>query len=198
MRNVAKIYFLQKYVNLFINKKLGRGLFAVFFFFIFQHSSVGYAMQNTEESEGQHSISHSVVKNKGKDLNTLSHEDEELIPLLPVRKEKNKNWKQSWFVKNVIVEFPIIGDLFRYNLSVSETMQKAGKSTSMLLGGSVGMMLDFIPVPTGNNMVASLTRSSVNMAIGMWVAVATYNTVVSLCDIVYQSPYKSSQDIPTL
>ncbi|OJW51138.1 MAG: hypothetical protein BGO67_12490 [Alphaproteobacteria bacterium 41-28] len=201
MYNVAKIYFLRKYVGLFIAKNLGKRLFILFFFFMLQHYSVGYAMQETDESVEQQSTRRSVVKNRGEDLSTLSQEDEEVVPLFPVTRERNKSWKQSWFVKNVIVEFPIIGDFFHYDLSASDTIKRAGKSTSMLLGGSVGMMLDFIPVPNDDNMAAHITKGSINMAIGMWIAVTTYNTVLSLGNIVYQcfsTPHQSSQDTQTL
>lgn len=199
MSNVAKIYFLRKYVGLFFDKNLSKRLFILFFFCTLQHYSVGYAMQQTDELVEQQSA-RSVVKNRGEGLNTLSHEDEEAIPLLSVTRKRNTHWKESWFVKNVIVEFPIIGDFFHHDLSASDTIKRVGKSTSMLLGGSVGMMLDFIPVPNNDNMAAHITRSSINMAIGMWVAATTYNTVVSLGAVAYQcfSPHQSSQDTPML
>lgn len=223
MCNVAKIHLLQKYLSLFFVKNLNKRLFILFFFFTFQYYSVGYAMQETDELVEQQSARRSVVKSRGQDLNTLSHEDEEAIPLLSVARERNKHWKKSWFVKNVIVEFPIIGDFFHYDLSASDTIKRAGKSTAMLLGGSVGMMLDFISmsnnsmaphipgmsndnktahIPAPNdNMAVYITKSSINMAIGMWIAGVSYNTILSLGNVVYQcfsTPPQSSQDTPML
>lgn len=37
---------------------------------------------------------------------------EEKIPLPLIIHESSTTWKQNWFVKNIIMEFPIIGDLF--------------------------------------------------------------------------------------
>lgn len=137
-------------------------------------------MQSIEESMEQPLIRISVVQNTGEYLDTISNES-----FSPDTRETSQNWKQNWFVKNVIVEFPIIGDFFHEDSSVSNIMKRVGKSTSMLLGGSAGMMLDFIPVSENDDMAAKIAKNSVKMAIGMWVSAITYNTVLSLGYIGY-------------
>lgn len=201
MCNISKIYFLQKYFDLFFNKNLSKRLVILFFVCILQHISVAYAMEETEELAEQQSTRRSVVKSKGEDLNTYSYENEETKPLLPIKIERNKHWKQNWFVKNIIVEFPIIGDFFHHDLSTLESIKRAGKSAFMLAGGSAGMMLDIIPPATNDNMAVHITKGSINMAIGMWVAATGYNIVWSLGEIAYQcllTPHQSSQYTPTL
>ena len=55
----------------------------------------------------------------------------------------------------------------------------------MLLGGSIRMMLDFIPMSENDDMAAKIAKDCVNMAIGMGIAINTYNTVLSLSYIGY-------------
>ena len=197
MCDFAKIHFIRKYISLFFDKHLSNRFFILFFFLMFQHYSVSYAMQPADELVEQQSARRSVVKNRGEGSNILAREDEEAIPLLPTAREKNKNWKQNWFVKNVIVEVPIIGDFFHDDLSVLCSIKRAGKSTAMLLGGSVGMMLDFIPASPNDNMATHIAKNSVNMAIGMGAAAITHNIVFSLGEVIYQcvaTPHRSPQE----
>lgn len=181
-------------MGLFFDENFIKKLCILLFFLTSQPLSIVYAMEQTDELVSQHSMRRSVVKSGGKDLNAVSHEDEETLPLLSARKENNKSWKKNWVVKNIIVEFPIIGDFFHEGLSITDSLKRAGKSTAMLVGGSIGMMLEPIPM-LNDNMATHITKSTLNMAIGMWVAVSAYNTVLSLGNLAYQccAPHQSSQ-----
>lgn len=155
------------------SKKFNK-LLALLFLFILHYHSICYAMQQ-EESVEQQSVRSFVVQD-------MSHES-----FLPDTRERIQNCKQNWFVKNVIVDFPIIGDFFQDDPSCSDIIKRVVKSTSMLLGGSIGMMLDFVPISENNNMALKITKNSINMAIGMWGAAVIYNIVFSFGHVVHRS-----------
>jgi hypothetical protein len=71
-------------------------------------------------------------------------------------------------------------EFFCDNLSAFELVREAGKSTCMLLGGTFGMMMDFIPMSEKDNMAAKMSKDTFNMAVGMWIGVVSYNTVLGL------------------
>lgn len=188
MYAVSISIFFENFIYTFIYKNLRKKLIAflfTFFSFFFQYYSVSHAMQPEDRLEDRQNIKKLVVQSRKEDLNTDSHE-KETTPLLPfIEKEKNLSWRKSWIVQNVIVDFPIIGDFFHDDLSALGAIKKAGKSTCMLLGGSVGMMLDFISTSENDDMAIKVTKASINMAVGMWAAVTIYNTVLSLGYIGY-------------
>ena len=145
-----------------------------------QYSSIGYAMQQTDEFVELQSVRETSVQNREEELNGILYEEE----ATHLTREINQTWK-NWFVKTVIVEFPVIGDFFHDDVSILISIKRAGKSVSMLLGGSIGMMLDFIPMSENDDMAAKIAKDCVNMAIGMGIAINTYNTVLSLGYIGY-------------
>ena len=157
-------------------------LFLFCSFFMLQHFSIGNSMQQADELVELQSVRRPIVQNRKEGLNTILHEE---VPLLPGAGKKPSTWKQNWFVKNIIVEFPIIGDFFYDDISILDALRRGGKSTSMLLGGSVGMMLNFIPMSEKEDMAVKMAKSSINMAIGMWIATSAYNTILSLAHMGY-------------
>lgn len=182
MYTVAKNIFYLNEVGSFVrkNKQISHCLFILFMFssfFILQHSC--YAMQQTDEAKELQSVTKTITNNNEYNLDTISN-DEVTASLLPVTQESPQSWKQNWFVKNIIVEFPIVGDFFHDDPSILDSIKRAGKTTCMLVGGSAGMMLHFIPMSEKEDMAAHAAKNSFNMAIGMWIATSAYNTVLSL------------------
>ena len=186
MSNVAKNTFFQNYGCLLIHKKLCNRLIVSFLFsllFMFHICSIGYTMQQAEDSIELQNTIRIVAQKRGDGLSTILHDEE--TPLLPFTAEKPTIWRQNWFVKNIIVEFPIIGGFFYNDVSILNSIKRVGKSTTMLVGGSVGMILNFIPTSEHEDMAAMIAKGSFNMAISMWIATSTYNTVLSLGNIGY-------------
>ncbi|MBY0461831.1 MAG: hypothetical protein K2Q34_01450 [Alphaproteobacteria bacterium] len=146
-------------------------LIIYFFLFSFFFCSIGHAMQeNLIESPQLQKLS---LRNKAEDKCVSSND------LIATPKEKK--WNQHWFVQNVIAEIPLI-EVFVHDYSAHECMKKFGKSTAMLIGGSLGMMLftsedDSRGVKLGENIAG--------MAIGMGIAGISYNLVLSASDILY-------------
>lgn len=181
MSNVARNTFFQTYGGLLIPKKLCNRLFVFFPFsllFMFHLCSIGYAMQQAEGSIELQNPIRIVAQKRGDGLSATLHDEE--TPLLPFTAEKPTTWRQNWFVKNIIVEFPIVGGFFYNDVSIFNSIKRAGKSTFMLVGGSVGMMLNFIPTSEHEDMATMIAKGSFNMAVGMWIATSTYNTILSL------------------
>lgn len=93
------------------------------------------------------------------------------------------NWRKNWFVKNVIVEIPIIGDCF-YDSHVAITLKRVGKSTVMLVGGGLGMMVLDKDMSGSHNMAIQVSKATASMAFGMMTAAIIYNTFISLGTLV--------------
>lgn len=165
MYAVTKNIFFQNYVQSFARKKLFKRLFVYSSFFMLQHYC--YAMQEIDEAKELQSVKRTISQNAGDGLDTVSYEEEVSTSLIPITQESPQSWKQNWFVKNIIVEFPIIGDFFHDDPSILDSIKRAGKTTSMLVGGSFGMMLHFIPMSEKEDMAAHAAKNSFNMAIGM-------------------------------
>ncbi len=150
------------------------------FFFLLQYCLASHAteQQNDLVEMQPKVVQHTTaVQDRGVNL-----EETNTPATRPIMRGQNQNW----FVKNVIVEFPIIGDFFHEDPNASTTLKRVGHSTSMLVGGSIGMMVDFISKSENDNMTAKIMKSSVNMAIGMWIVTVTYNTFTYLGYAVYQ------------
>ncbi|HQS84611.1 MAG TPA: hypothetical protein PLY23_06895 [Alphaproteobacteria bacterium] len=119
-----------------------------------------------------------------------------------IMKEESKNWRKSWFVKNIIVGIPIVGDFF-HDSNVKETLKRAGKSTFMMMGGSIGMMLDFTNTSESDNIAVKTTKAAVNMTIGIGAANIIYNVSSEGFYFVYSKVKKffksteNNQDIKT-
>lgn len=99
--------------------------------------------------------------------------------------ESSQNNCENWFIKNIFAEIPIVWELCHTEKGALYTIYRVLKSTVMLVGGSVGMMLDFVKVLKEDSMAIQITKGSINMAIGMWVSVVVYNIIVKLGDIIY-------------
>ena len=187
MYTVAKNIFYLNFVGSFVrkNKQIPNFLFILFMFssfFILQHSC--YAMEQTDEVKELQSVTRTISSNSEDNLDTISNDDV-TMSLLPITQESPQSWKQNWFVKNIVVEFPIVGDFFHDDPSILDSIKRAGKTTCMLVGGSVGMMLHFIPMSEKEDMATHAAKNSFNMAIGMWIATSSYNIVLSLGSACY-------------
>lgn len=99
-------------------------------------------------------------------------------------KEEEKGWRSNWFVKNVLAEIPIIGGFF-HTAHVPHALHNAGKSAAMLVGGSMGMMLETFKVDDTDNMATRMTKATANMAVGMTLGNIAYNTFVSVGSKAY-------------
>lgn len=136
---------------------------------------------------------------------------DEMDESLLAREKTPKNWRNNWFVQNILLEVPIIGDCC-CSPDAKVVLQRIGKSTVMLVGGTVGMML-YIVDPSDNcmssntnmnmnmnmnnmtmtpqhmssdNMALQGTEMAVNMAIGMAAANIFYNVSLNGCCFVYK------------
>lgn len=164
--------------NFSINRILKKTLFLLFisFYFILHDYSIAYAIQQEKEMVE--------MQSDGK-LQSILDEENDIPSLSSNTEDRDDNWRQHWFVKNILVEFPIIGDIFYDDESILITIKRMSKSTSMLLGGSIGMMLGFIPISENDNMTIKMSKDVSNMAIGMWAGTSIYNTIISLSSMIY-------------
>jgi len=186
MGKVAKNILFQNYMRSFVRKKEHKLLFVLLIFSsFFMLQRCCYAMQYTDEPKKLHDVKRTLVQNGGDDLNNIPYEGR-ITSLPPITQESPQSWKQNWVVKNIIADFPIIGDFFHDDPSILDSIMRAGKTTCMLVGGSIGMMLlHVIPVTEKDDMATKAAKNSFNMAIGMWVGMITYNTVLSLGHMGY-------------
>lgn len=135
----------------------------------------------------------------------LDEVSEPLIDALDKKQETKKDWRKNWFVQNILFEIPIFGDCF-CSPDVKVVLQRMGKSTVMLVGGTVGMML-YIVDPSDNCMSSNMNMNSmsmnhnnmsqdnmalqgvemaVNMAIGMTASNILYNASLKGCCFFYK------------
>lgn len=99
---------------------------------------------------------------------------------------ETRGWRNNWFVKNVLAEIPIFGAIF-HTSNVPHALHNAGKSTAMLIGGSTGMMMDMLLTKDEmESMAITITKSTVNMAVGMMVGTVAYNALYSAGNFAYQ------------
>jgi hypothetical protein len=93
--------------------------------------------------------------------------------MVDIEQKKPNHWLIRWLVPNVLAEIPIAGSFFEKE-TWSESVHAAGKCTSMLVGGSIGMMY---PIDTTNNERLDMTAG---MAIGMMTGKVTFNVLCSV------------------
>lgn len=110
--------------------------------------------------------------------------------------DEGEGWKNNWFVKNVLSEIPIIGAFFRAR-SITYAVHQAFKSTVMIVGGSVGMMLHILKIENTDTMGVRMTKDTVNMAIGMMAGNVAYNALISLASCIYKCWSHHSQPTPS-
>ena len=105
---------------------------------------------------------------------------------------KKTDAPRSWWVENVLSEIPYVGD-FLNSESLPQALHSIGKSTSMLISGTVGM---HVMSYSGMNTAMKMTIMTVNMAIGMAVGSIAFNIVSSLILKVtnhyYSAPHRRS------
>lgn len=106
--------------------------------------------------------------------------------------DEGEGWKNNWFVKNVLSEIPIVGAFFRTG-TITCAIRQAFKSTVMIVGGSVGMMLHILKIENTDTMGVRMTKDTVNMAIGMMAGNVAYNALISLASSIYKCQCHHSQ-----
>lgn len=85
------------------------------------------------------------------------------------------DWRENWFVKNIIAEIPIFGSFAKQH-TLSEAVNDAGTCVAALAGGSLAMEY----AHHGNAIdPQNMLNNAVVMAVGMTAAKTVYNTGVS-------------------
>jgi hypothetical protein len=97
--------------------------------------------------------------------------------------EPARGWRKHWFVKNFLVELPIIGGFF-HTQNIPQMLNHAAKSTAMIVGGAVGMMS--VPRSEQDSMVTEMAMQTLAMAAGMTASAVAYNGLYHAGRMVYQ------------
>ena len=84
-------------------------------------------------------------------------------------------WRDIWFVKNVLVDIPIIGGFFK-TAQLGLAAQHTVKSSFMLLSGTTVMMLNLMHIDDADGPGEKFAKMTGGMAGGM----VLYNTLFSV------------------
>lgn len=90
-----------------------------------------------------------------------------------LEESKNNNWREHWFIVNIINEIPILGSFFKKK-TLSESMHDAGKCLAALAGSTV-TMIPVIDLNKTEDMPMHIAKMSTAMIVGMVAGKVTYN-----------------------
>ncbi|HQS84484.1 MAG TPA: hypothetical protein PLY23_06235 [Alphaproteobacteria bacterium] len=187
-------------------------MFKVFISLIFRLKKIAYVLLilSSQTNAMQEEISDSLEKTQRGIRESFLQDGDESVSLFSqgataspnIIIEESKNWRKSWFVKNIIIGIPILGDFF-HDDNVISALKRAGKSIFMMTGGSIGMMLDFTNTSENDNIAVKTVKGTVNMTIGIGTANIIYNVSSEGIYFIYSKAKKffkvteNSKDIKT-
>lgn len=104
--------------------------------------------------------------------------------MLQEAQESNNNWREHWFVVNVLVEIPIIGSFFK-NITLTSSIHDAGKCIAAMAGGTAAMIAILDPTET-ENISMDIAKMTASMIIGTASGKVIYNGFCNSSVILYQ------------